>query len=103
VGVVVMVIVIGIVAAVAVAATRASTSSPPAAVERSSGGEAAMKCLRCQTDMRSLGVEKFRVGGSSGGWKLVFGEWAELGEDMLAFEVLVCPSCRHVELFAAER
>ena len=26
------------------------------------------------------------------------GEWAELGEDMLSFEVLACTACRRVEL-----
>lgn len=55
-------------------------------------------CLRCGATIESLGVEQFRVGGSSGGWKLLFGEWAELGEGMLSFEVLACPACRHVEL-----
>jgi hypothetical protein len=27
-----------------------------------------------------MGVEEFRVGGSTGGWKMLFGELAELGE-----------------------
>jgi hypothetical protein len=36
-------------------------------------------CLRCGAAMTSMGVEQFRVGGTSGGWKLLFGEWAELG------------------------
>jgi hypothetical protein len=48
--------------------------------------------------MRSIGVESFRVGGTTGGWKLLLGEWAELGEDMLSFEVLACTACRRVEL-----
>ncbi len=47
-----------------------------------------------------MGVEQFRVGGSTGGWKLLFGEWAEPGEEMLSFEILVCPSCRRAELRA---
>jgi hypothetical protein len=45
-----------------------------------------------------MGTEQFRVGGTSGGWKLLFGEWAEVGEDMLSLEVLACPSCMKVEL-----
>jgi hypothetical protein len=45
-----------------------------------------------------MGVEEFRVGGSTGGWKMLFGELAELGEGMLSFEVLACTSCRQVEL-----
>ena len=58
----------------------------------------ALLCLRCQTPLESFGVEEFRVGGTSGGWKLVFGELAELGEEKQRFEVLACPACRHVEL-----
>ena len=56
------------------------------------------ECLRCGSQVRSMGVEEFRVGGTSGGWKLLFGEWAELGEDMLKLEVLACAVCGHVEL-----
>ena len=41
-------------------------------------------CLRCGTTMQDLGVEQFRVGGTSGGWKLLFGEMAELGEDAIS-------------------
>ena len=57
-----------------------------------------LDCLRCHAAIESLGVEQFRVGGTSGGWKLVFGEFAELGEGMLSFEVLACSTCGHVEL-----
>jgi hypothetical protein len=45
-----------------------------------------------------VGVESFRVGGTSGGWKMLFGELAELGEGMMDFEVFACPQCRKVEL-----
>ena len=55
-------------------------------------------CLRCGATIESLGVEQFRVGGSSGGWKLLFGEWAELGEELLSLEVLGCLRCRKVEM-----
>jgi len=55
------------------------------------------ECLRCGNTVRSMGVEEFRVGGTSGGWKLLFGEWAELGEDMIKLEVRACPVCNHVE------
>jgi hypothetical protein len=41
-------------------------------------------CLRCGSALQSVGVEEFRVGGSSGGWKLLFGEWAEVGEELLS-------------------
>ena len=45
-----------------------------------------------------MGVEKFRVGGTSGGWKLLFGEMAELGEETLPLDVWACSQCRSVEL-----
>ncbi len=54
-------------------------------------------CLRCGAPIQSMGVEEFRVGGTSGGWKLLFGEWAELGEGILNLEVLACASCGYVE------
>ena len=57
-----------------------------------------LACLRCSSPMTNTGVHKFRVGGSTGGMKLLFGEWAELGEDMIPMESLVCPTCRYVEL-----
>ena len=59
---------------------------------------AADACLRCGGTMTSMGVEQFRVGGTSGGWKLLFGEWAEVGEDTLPLEPFACSSCRRVEL-----
>jgi hypothetical protein len=48
-----------------------------------------------------MGIEDFRVGGNSGGWKLLFGEWAELGEGMLKLEVFACGSCGKVERVAS--
>lgn len=58
----------------------------------------ANECLRCGTDLKSIGVEEFRVGGTTGGWKLLFGELAELGEGMMNLEILACERCRKVEL-----
>jgi hypothetical protein len=55
-------------------------------------------CLRCGLGLVSMGVEEFRVGGTSGGWKMLFGEFAELGEDMLSMEVLACGACGRIEL-----
>jgi len=54
--------------------------------------------IACRRPLRSIGEENFRVGGTTGGWKVLFGEWAELGEDMLAFEIHACTDCRRVEL-----
>ena len=55
-------------------------------------------CLRCGAALQSMGVAEFRIGGTTGGWKLLFGEWAELGESMLKLEVRACPACRQVDL-----
>ena len=47
--------------------------------------------------MQPYGVEKLRTGGLSGGWKLLFGEFAELGEDLILLELLACDACGSVE------
>jgi len=57
-------------------------------------------CLRCHGRLQSVGVEEFRVGGTAGGWKLLFGEWAELGEEKVPLDVYVCTNCRRVEMRA---
>jgi hypothetical protein len=54
-------------------------------------------CLRCGAAIQSMGIEEFRVGGTTGGWKLLFGELAELGEGMLKLELFACGSCGNVE------
>ena len=56
-----------------------------------------IRCPRWEVELRDLGSAEFRIGGTKGGWKLFFGEWAELGEDMVELEMLACPTCRHVE------
>jgi hypothetical protein len=55
-------------------------------------------CLRCGARLEEVGVEEFRIGGTTGGWKLLFGEWAELGENLVRLEVRACTSCRTVDL-----
>ena len=45
----------------------------------------------------------FRIRGTPGLWKLVIGEWAELGEEMLNFDVYVCSSCGEVRLSTDEK
>ncbi len=47
--------------------------------------------------LRSMGVEQFRVGGTSGGGKLRLGEGFELGERRLPLELLTWGVCRRVE------
>jgi hypothetical protein len=61
-------------------------------------GRSPNACLRCGSPIQSMGIEEFRVGGTTGGWKLLFGEWAELGEGKLNLELFACGSCGKVEL-----
>jgi len=60
-------------------------------------------CLRCHAELHSLGETDLRTGGSRGAWKLIFGEWAELGEGMMRVELLACPRCRRLELKLPDR
>jgi hypothetical protein len=60
-------------------------------------------CLGCKGPLQSLGVEHFRVGGVSGGWAALMGQWAEIGEGMLDMELFACPTCRRVELRVPQR
>jgi len=62
------------------------------------GGPVVGTCLGCQGPLSSLGREEFRVGGTSGGWKLVFGELAEVGENKVSLDVYACQRCRRIEL-----
>ena len=75
-------------------------SAPPSGAEAQNPA-AGLNCLRCGAVIESLGVEEFRTGGTSGGIKLLIGEWGELGEKKLPFELLVCPTCRFTEFRAA--
>jgi hypothetical protein len=60
-------------------------------------------CLGCHGPLQSIGVEHFRVGGVSGGWAMLMGQWAELGENMLDLEILACKACRRVEFRIPQR
>ena len=60
------------------------------------------KCSACGSDAKYVYTAKFRVGGTSGGIKLLFGEWAELGEEMIPMYVFVCPHCGKIELYGTE-
>ncbi len=60
------------------------------------------KCTACGENAQYIYTAEFRVGGTSGGMKLLFGEWAELGEKMIPMYVFICPRCGKVELYATE-
>ena len=58
-----------------------------------------MQCSACHAPMDSLGLIPIRVGGTSGGWHLLLGEWADMTEGVFPLDVYRCPRCKRVELF----
>ena len=66
-------------------------------------GATGLACLRCKRELLLIGTPGFRIGGTSGPAHLLFGNWAELGESTVPFEVLACGSCGHVELRLPEK
>ncbi|UCF58511.1 MAG: hypothetical protein JSV15_05425 [Candidatus Bathyarchaeota archaeon] len=61
------------------------------------------KCYLCGVEMQFAQKVPFRIKGHSGIWIWVFGELAELGEEMLSSDVYLCPKCGHIEMFADEK
>jgi hypothetical protein len=61
--------------------------------------EVPVTCPSCQSPMQSLGEVSIRVGGTSGGWHLIAGAWADLGEDLFPLDVYLCSRCKRVEFF----
>ena len=58
-----------------------------------------MKCPACKSEMESLGQLPIRVGGTTGGWHLVLGNWADMRESILPLDVYRCGTCTRVEFF----
>jgi predicted RNA-binding Zn-ribbon protein involved in translation (DUF1610 family) len=61
------------------------------------------KCYSCGTEMQFAQRIPFRIKGTPGLYKLFIGEWGELGEEMLNFNVYVCPSCGEIRLSVDEK
>jgi hypothetical protein len=49
--------------------------------------------------MESLGQLPIRVGGTTGGWHLLLGNWADMRESILPLDVYRCSTCKRVEFF----
>jgi hypothetical protein len=49
--------------------------------------------------MQSLGRIPIRTGGTSGGWHLLLGEWADAGEGLFSLDVYRCSTCKRIEFF----
>jgi len=61
------------------------------------------KCKTCGVEMQFAGENAFRTGGTSGGWKFLFGGWAELDENVMPLLLYVCPKCGKVEFYANKK
>jgi len=62
-----------------------------------------VQCSTCTIEMEAIIDVPYRIRGSREGWTLLFGEWAELGEDMLSFDLYVCHQCGRVQFFADKK
>jgi hypothetical protein len=49
--------------------------------------------------MDSLGQLPIRVGGTTGGWHLLLGNFADMREGILPLDVYRCGTCKRVEFF----
>ena len=58
-----------------------------------------MKCPACKSEMDALGQLPIRVGGTTGGWHLILGNWADMRESILPLDVYRCGTCKRVEFF----
>ncbi len=59
-----------------------------------------MKFQTCNTGLVDMGDIPFRTGGTSGAAHILFGNWAELGEDVLHLDAFLYQDCGKVQLFA---
>ena len=57
------------------------------------------KCPNCQIDLRGLGQLPVRVGGSTGGWHLFLGEWADFSEGIRPLDLYRCEKCGRLEFY----
>ena len=57
-----------------------------------------MKCLRCGTVMNHAATENIQLGKTS--WLL--GDWPNLIAGAMMVDIYCCPTCKKIELFAAE-
>lgn len=55
-----------------------------------------LKCLRCNTLMRSMGIESFQLGQTG----LFSSKLDDLLAGTLEVEILVCPACHKLEFYA---
>ncbi len=62
-----------------------------------------LDCLRCGFLVHPEGTMTVRTGGVEGGWSLLIGNWADVGEGTLDLNAYLCPNCGHVEFRLPDR
>jgi hypothetical protein len=56
-------------------------------------------CVNCKVALQSIGQIPVRVGGTSGGWHLLLGEWADASEGVRPLDAYRCPQCARLEFY----
>ena len=56
-------------------------------------------CPACRGQLQRLGQVPVRVGGSSGGWSLLLGDWADMSEQVWPLDVYRCGTCGRLEFY----
>ena len=56
-------------------------------------------CRDCNVELQSLGQLPVRMGGTSGGWHLLFGEWADVSEGVRPLDAYRCSQCGRLEFY----
>ncbi|HWY28409.1 MAG TPA: hypothetical protein VNW25_04025 [Candidatus Sulfotelmatobacter sp.] len=59
-----------------------------------------LRCPVCDKVMDAYYGVPFRVGGTGPGMRLLIGAWAELGEEPIPIDLLVCPQCGRILPYA---
>ena len=62
-----------------------------------------LDCLRCGSLTYARGKMTLRTGGVGGGWSLLIGELADIGEGTVDVNAYACPNCGHVEFRLPDR
>jgi hypothetical protein len=56
-------------------------------------------CFGCQVPLQSIGQLPVRIGGTSGPWHMLFGEWADMTEGIRPLDAYRCPQCGRLDFY----
>lgn len=57
------------------------------------------QCPACHVPLQPLGQVPVRTGGAAGAWHILFGEWVDAGEGVLALDLYRCSQCARLEFY----